>query len=89
MNYNIFPSKNMLTGRNTMNRRNLLKIVNILLAILILSQVTTALLNDLLPKDVFELLHEGGGVVLFITALIHIYLNWAWVKANLFPGRKK
>ena len=72
-----------------MNKRNLLKIVNVLLAVLILNQATTALIHDLLPKDAFEFLHEGGGVTMFVLALVHVYLNWAWVKANILPGRKK
>lgn len=72
-----------------MNKRNLLKIVNVLLAILILNQATTALIHDLLSRDTFEFLHEGGGVALFVAALVHLYLNWAWVKANILPGRKK
>ena len=72
-----------------MNKRNLLKIVNILLAVLILNQASTGLLHGILPRDAFEFLHEGGGVTIFIAALVHVYLNWAWVKANLLPGRKK
>ena len=72
-----------------MNKRNLLKVVNILLAILILNQASTGLLKGLLPRDVFEFLHEGGGVTIFIVAIVHVYLNWAWVKANLFSSRKK
>ena len=71
-----------------MNKRNLLKIVNVILAILILNQATTALLHDLLSRDAFEFLHEGGGVILFLAALVHVYLNWAWVKANILPGKK-
>ena len=72
-----------------MNKRNLLKIVNILIALLILNQATTALIHDLLPRDVFEFLHEGGGVILFVAVLIHVYLNWAWVKSNILKSRKK
>ena len=72
-----------------MNKRNLLKIVNVIIGILILNQATTALLSDILPHSVFEVLHEGGGVTLFVVVLVHVYLNWAWVKANLLPGRKK
>jgi hypothetical protein len=72
-----------------MNKRNLLKIVNVLLAVLILSQAITALLHDFITRDTFEYLHEGGGVTLFIAALVHVYLNWAWVKSNLLHGRKK
>ena len=72
-----------------MNKRNLLKVANVLLAVLILNQAITALLHDFIPKDVFGYLHEGGGVTLFIAALVHVYLNWAWVKSNLLHGRKK
>ena len=72
-----------------MNKRNLLKIVTILLALLILNQAATALIHDLLPRDTFEFLHEGGGIAMFVAALVHVYLNWAWVNANLLPGRKK
>ena len=72
-----------------MNKKTLLKIVNVLLGILILNQATTGLFKNILPHSVFEFLHEGGGVTLFIAALVHIYLNWAWVKANLLPGRKQ
>ena len=72
-----------------MNKRNLLKLVNILLALLILNQAATGILHDLLPHSVFEFLHEGGGPTLFIVAIVHLYLNWAWVKANILPGRKK
>ena len=72
-----------------MNKRSILKIVNILLAILILNQASTGILHDLLSHSIFELMHEGGGVTLFIMVLVHIYLNWAWVKANLLPGRQK
>lgn len=72
-----------------MNKRSTLKIVNVLLGILILNQATTGLLHDILPHDIFEFLHEKGGVAIFIAALVHVYLNWAWVKANLLPGRIK
>lgn len=72
-----------------MNKRTLLKIVNVLLAILILNQATSAFLHDFLPEDAFEFFHEGGGVTLFIIALIHVYLNWAWVKSNILSSGKK
>ena len=72
-----------------MNKRGLLKIVNVLLAILILNQATTGLLSGILPHSLFEFLHEGGGVTIFIVVLVHVYLNWAWVKANLLRGSNK
>lgn len=71
-----------------MNKQKLLKIINPVLAVLILNQVCTGIFNDLLPHEVFEFMHEGGGILLFLTILLHVCLNWGWVKVNFFPGRK-
>ena len=71
-----------------MTKRNILKIINVLLAILLLNQATTGMLHDLLPHSVFEIMHKGGWLMV-IAAIAHVYLNWAWVKANLFPGKTK
>ncbi|OGS27638.1 MAG: hypothetical protein A3J70_07510 [Elusimicrobia bacterium RIFCSPHIGHO2_02_FULL_61_10] len=69
-----------------MKRITALKIVNLLIAVLALSQVTTGLLHDSLSKDAFEALHEAGGISFAAAALLHVVLNWSWVKANYFGG---
>jgi hypothetical protein len=71
-----------------MNKRNLLKIVNIIVGILFLNQAITGMLHDFLPRDIFEFFHAGG-FLFIIAALLHIYLNWAWVRSNLLSGHKK
>lgn len=71
-----------------MNKKILLKIVNIVLGLLFLNQAITGILFNFLPEDLFEFLHMGG-FLLIIAALLHVYLNWAWVKSNLFSGRKR
>ena len=65
-----------------MNRMTLLKIVNPLLAVLALNQATTGLLFDLLPRPVFEIIHQGGGIAFVIAAGLHVLLNWNWIKSN-------
>ncbi|MBN2704619.1 MAG: hypothetical protein JXR23_10460 [Pontiellaceae bacterium] len=73
-----------------MNKQKLLKIVNPIMAILILNQMLTGLLNDVLSHESFEFFHEGGGLLLIATSIIHVYLNWNWVKNNfLRTGRVK
>jgi hypothetical protein len=67
-----------------MKRNDMLKIVNPVLAVLLLNQICTALLHDLLPDEAFEILHGGGGITLAVFATIHIILNWNWIKANFF-----
>ena len=71
-----------------MKKQTLLKIINPLLGLLVLNQAVTGMLHDVMPYELFELLHKGGWLMLIIAA-IHCYLNWGWVKANLFPARKK
>ena len=62
----------------------LLKIVNPLLGVLFINQVLMGLLNDILPRKVFEFLHGGGGIVFAVVAILHIIHNWRWIKANFF-----
>jgi hypothetical protein len=65
-------------------KNTVLKIVNPLLGILLINQVVMALLHDLLPRKVFEVMHEGGGGLFAVAAVVHVLLNWSWVKANFF-----
>ena len=70
-----------------MKRNDMLKIVNPVLAVLLLSQLLSALLSDVVPKEVFEIWHEGGGVCLAIIAGLHLILNWGWVKTSFLKSR--
>ena len=70
-----------------MTKVTALKILNPILALLILNQAATGLLADYLPREAFEILHEGGAYVLIAAVVLHVVLNWAWVKATFF--RKK
>ena len=73
-----------------MMRTFVLKIVNPILGVLLLNQVLTGLLHDMLPHNAYEVLHEGGGIVFAIAALAVAaekpatvsVLNWNWIKAN-------
>lgn len=71
-----------------MNKNAVLKILNPLLGVLILNQPLTGLLGGVLPKDVFEFMHEGGGVLLFLGVVLHVILNWNWVRANFLQKPK-
>ena len=67
-----------------MNRTNTLKYINPVIAILIMSQLLSALLSDILPRKIFDAWHKGGGLLLFIGILFHLVLNWGWVKSTYF-----
>ncbi len=69
-----------------MNRTNTLKYINPVIAILIVSQLLSALLSEILSPKIFDVWHKGGGLLLFIGILLHLILNWGWVKSTYFKG---
>ena len=72
-----------------MKRSSLLKILNPILALLFLNQILTGLLHDAIPKEAYEFLHEGGGICFAVAAVLHVILNWNWVKANFYRKNPK
>jgi hypothetical protein len=68
------------------NKKSALKFLNIIIAVLILNQATTAALSDFIGPETFEVLHEAGGALLLLGIIIHVILNWGWVKST-FSGR--
>ncbi len=67
-----------------MDKKTALKFTNVIIAILILNQAASATLRGLIGRDAFELLHEAGGLFLLIGVIIHVILNWGWVKSAFF-----
>jgi len=59
-----------------------LKITNFILFILSIWQATTGLAHPLIEDELFEILHPSVGVLLIITGIVHIVLNWGWMKSN-------
>lgn len=69
-----------------MKKTKMLKYINPVIGILILSQMLSGLFNRTLHYETFEIIHKGGGVLLFFGVVIHVVLNWAWVKTT-FLGK--
>jgi hypothetical protein len=76
-----------------MNKAKLLKFVNPILALFFLVQVLTVAVflffNSILDFDIFAAIHKWAGLAFVCLAAAHIYLNWSWIKANVFPKRKE
>lgn len=67
-----------------MTRLSALKLVNPILGVLVFSQVLTGLVGAMLPRELFGVLHKGGGIACGSVAVLHVVLNWNWIKANYF-----
>jgi hypothetical protein len=74
--------------KNTVN-----KILNPILLIFAINQVVTATIYDIpehlgskpiISDEAFEFLHEGGGYILAGLILLHIILNFSWVRETYF-----
>jgi hypothetical protein len=70
-----------------MKKATVLKVVNVALAILFVNQAATGLLHDELSHETFELLHQNAAFVLVAAAVLHVALNWNWVR-GLFAKRR-
>jgi len=69
-----------------MKKNSALKVVNPILAILIVNQPFSGLLLSVTHWGFFESLHVVGGALLFVSSAVHLMLNWTWVTSNF--GKK-
>jgi hypothetical protein len=67
-----------------MIKKKLLKYTNVVIAVLILNQLLSGLFNKVLPYKVFQTLHTGCGILLSVGVIVHVVLNWGWVKSTFF-----
>ena len=70
-----------------MKRNTMLKIVNPILGVLLVNQIVTGIFHGGLSHETFEIMHEGGGILLALAAGLHVVLNWNWIRTNFLKGR--
>lgn len=71
-----------------MKRNTALKILNPVLGIFLVNQIITGLLRMKLSHETFEILHEKAGLVLAGLVVLHLILNFNWIKASYFKTHK-
>lgn len=72
-----------------MNKQKLLKIVNPLLGVCFLGVAGTGVLHDLIPPEIYYVAHPLWGYCFVGFALLHVVLNWSWIKSNYLAKKKK
>lgn len=74
-----------------MDKKRLLPPVNLLMALAFLMTAFGGLLRlfapALIPYDTFRLFHPWAGLTFVLLAVLHIYLNSAWIKNTYFKRR--
>jgi hypothetical protein len=64
-----------------------LKIINPVMLLLVFYQGITGFLRNSMYEH-FRTVHPVAGAVLITLALVHLALNWPWVKAN-YSGKRR
>lgn len=70
-----------------MSKAKWLMIINPLLLLLVIVQGISGFTRDYFPEWVFKFAHIGTGCALIVLALLHLALNWSWVRANFFKRK--
>jgi hypothetical protein len=67
-------------------RAKSLRVLNILLGIMLLFQITVGVFPQWFGSHQFQI-HKAGAWVFLGLWLIHLYLNWGWIKGNYFKKK--
>jgi hypothetical protein len=70
-----------------MKKTTLLKVVNFCIAVLFVVVGGTAVAGSIFQMPVY-VVHQYAGYAFILFALLHIMLNWAWIKSIFFKGLK-
>jgi hypothetical protein len=67
-----------------------LKVINLLLAVVAIVQLSTAVCLTFIPESTERIvpIHMAVGFALFVLLLLHIFLNWSWIKSNFFKKKR-
>jgi hypothetical protein len=65
-----------------MKKAGMLKVVNVIVTILFVNQVATGFLHGALPYRAFVVLHQRGAIVFAVAIIVHVVLNWNWVRVT-------
>lgn len=73
-----------------MNKMKLLKIVNIVLGISFLLQAISVvfMVLEMAPGWLYKL-HAFNGMIFILLVIVHIALNWAWIRVNFFKRKEE
>lgn len=72
-----------------MGKSRFLPILNVLLFFAVLFQAATGIFEERLDETFFEHYHPLVGFIMTALVIIHLVLNWGWVKVHIFRLRPR
>ena len=72
-----------------MKKAGMLKILNPVLLLLATVQVITVIVLKTAGSEFIGELHEITGYVIGAGVVLHLYLNWTWIRTNFFAAKIK
>jgi hypothetical protein len=82
-----YPVRAVIAKGSIMKTNFLLKIVNPILAVVFLFQITSGLMHGIISHELFGTIHGSSAGVLMACVLIYLILNWYWIKANFLKKK--
>jgi hypothetical protein len=70
-----------------MKRATLLKIINVCVAVAFVVVAGSAMAVSVFQAPAYAL-HQYSGYAFVLFAIIHIVLNWTWIRVNIFKIKK-
>ena len=83
----ILESRMSILSGGYVNKSKILRILNPVIAVDFICLVCTALLNDVIPYEIYGILHPVLGYILTAGIVCHLILNWSWIKSNYFSKK--
>lgn len=71
-----------------MNRQKALRTLNPVMFVVLLYQGVTGVFRFSFYKH-FKLMHPIFGLVLLLLGVLHLTLNWPWVRSNYLSGKRR
>ncbi len=76
-----------------MKKQSLLKFLNFILLIVFFLVALSMILyrwgsESLQGSETMSEIHETSGTVLFFMVILHLVLNWTWIRSTYFKKRK-
>ena len=71
-----------------MTKNEIMKKSNTVLAAVFVLLTLTGMAHQALPHSLFSVLHGGCAILMVVGTLVHVVLNWPWIKSVYFKKEK-